>query len=25
MKELMDKNNISIRQKQQEWSDAKRK
>ena len=25
MKELMDKNNISVRQKQQEWSDAKRK
>jgi hypothetical protein len=25
MKELMDKNNISIRQKQQEWRDAKRK
>lgn len=25
MKELMDKNNISVRRKQQEWSDAKRK
>ncbi len=25
MKELMDKNNVSIRQKQKEWSDAKRK